>query len=113
VPNADHKLRPGLFANIRLEAERRDDALVVSESAVAYDADGVFVWRVGADRKVTRVPVELGIRADGRVEIRHGLQAGDRVVSAGTHKLAPGSVIEEAAPVPAAAAAGVAGGAVH
>jgi membrane fusion protein (multidrug efflux system) len=103
VANDEHRLRPGLFANIRLEAARREDALVVPESAVAYDADGVFVWRVKPDHSVERVPVEVGIRRGGKVEIRRGLTGEDRVVTAGTHKVAPGVVIQEAAPVPAQA----------
>jgi membrane fusion protein (multidrug efflux system) len=101
VPNPAHMLRPGLFANIRLEVARREDALVVPESAVAYDADGVFVWRVTPAHTAERVPVELGIRQAGAVELLSGVAAGDRVVSAGTHKLAPGAVVREAAPIAA------------
>jgi membrane fusion protein (multidrug efflux system) len=102
VPNAEHRLKPGLFANIRLEIAKRDDALVVPESAVAYDADGVFVWRITPAQSVERVPVELGIRQNGRVEIARGIGAGDRIVAAGTHKVAPGVPIQEVAPVEAA-----------
>ena len=58
VPNPDRRLRPGLFANVRLEVGHRDDALVVPEAAVAYDAQGAFVWRVGADHTAERVPVD-------------------------------------------------------
>jgi membrane fusion protein (multidrug efflux system) len=99
VPNAEHRLKPGLFANIRLEIARREDALVVPESSVAYDADGVFVWRLTPAHSVERVPVELGIRQNGRVEIARGLGAGDRIVAAGTHKVAPGVTVQEVAPV--------------
>ncbi|HEY0303216.1 MAG TPA: efflux RND transporter periplasmic adaptor subunit, partial [Rhizomicrobium sp.] len=99
IPNAERRLKPGLFANIRLEVARREDALVVPESAVAYDADGVFVWRVTAAHSVERVPVELGIRERGRVEIARGLAVGDRIVAAGTHKVAPGVPVQEVAPV--------------
>jgi len=112
VPNAEQRLKPGLFANIRLEVARHEEALVVPESAVAYDAEGVFVWRVTPARSVERVPVQLGIRERGRVEVTSGLAAGDRIVSAGTHKVAPGTLIEEAAPVaplPSPAGGGAAG----
>ncbi len=101
VPNAEHRLKPGMFANIRLEIATHADALVVPESAVAYDVDGVFVWRVGADQQAERVPVALGIRQAGRVEVRRGLSAGDRVVSAGTHKVVAGATVQEAAPLQA------------
>ncbi|MEW6272286.1 MAG: efflux RND transporter periplasmic adaptor subunit, partial [Thermodesulfobacteriota bacterium] len=35
VPNDEHRLRPGFFANVHLELAEHDDALVVPESAVA------------------------------------------------------------------------------
>jgi membrane fusion protein (multidrug efflux system) len=108
VANADHRLRPGLFTNIALEVAKRDDALVIPESALAYDADGAFVWRVGAGDVAERVPVTIGIREAGRVEVTSGLAAGDRVVAAGTHKVAPGAVVRDVPPpsTPASRAAG-------
>jgi len=102
VANGDRRLRPGLFANIQLEVARRDNALVIPESALAYDADGVFVWRIGAGETAERVPVTIGIRETGRVEVVAGLAAGDRIVSAGTHKVGPGAVVRNVAPPPTA-----------
>lgn len=109
VANADHRLRPGLFANITLEVARRDHTLVIPESALAYDADGPFVWRAGAGDAAERVPVRIGIRERGRVEVTAGLAAGDRIVAAGTHKVAPGAVLKAVAPAPPAPAPGAAG----
>jgi len=100
VPNPDRRLRPGLFANVGVEIARRDDVLIVPESAIVYDAAGTWVWRLLPDDTAERVAVSLGLRQEGRVEITAGLAAGDRVVSAGTHKVAPGRplVFESAAP---------------
>ncbi len=98
VPNADHALRPGLFATIRAEVARRENALVLPESALALDREGTFVWRVDADEMAERVGVQTGFRSDGRVEITGGLQAGDRVVVAGTNKVRRGSRLRAAAP---------------
>jgi membrane fusion protein (multidrug efflux system) len=111
VGNGDHRLRPGMFANIRLEVARRDDALVIPESALAYDADGPFVWRIGDGDTAQRVPVRIGIREAGRVEVTDGLAAGDRIVAAGTHKVAPGAVVREVPPPPTLAAPAGAGAA--
>lgn len=101
VPNPEGKLRPGLFANIKVEVAHHTGALTVPETAVAYDTRGPHVWRVDAKGSAERVPVEVGIRQNGRAEITSGdLHAGDRVVSAGTHKVFPGATIQsvEAAP---------------
>jgi membrane fusion protein (multidrug efflux system) len=102
IPNAEHKLRPGLFAKLDVEVAKREAALMVPEEAVVYGRDGTFVWRVVDDR-AEQVPVELGIRQPGRVELRSGVQAGDRVVSAGTHKVRPGGVVRDVASHPASA----------
>ncbi|MEW6272285.1 MAG: hypothetical protein AB1689_23630 [Thermodesulfobacteriota bacterium] len=50
------------------------------------------------------VPVELGIRREGRVEVTAGLAPGDRIVSAGTHKVADGAPVRLAESVIAAGA---------
>lgn len=96
VPNDDLRLRPGFFANIHLELAQHEDAIVVPESAIAYDARGSFVWRVDDENVAHRVPVELGIRSEGRVEVTAGLAPGDRIVSAGTHKVAEGAPVRRA-----------------
>jgi membrane fusion protein (multidrug efflux system) len=109
VPNKDRRLRPGLFANVQLEIARHEDTIVIPESAVAYDALGAFVWRVDDKDVATRGGVELGIRRAGQVEVVSGLQAGERVVSAGTHKVVAGGRVREVPPVvaqPGAPAAG-------
>lgn len=111
IGNEAHRLRPGMFANIRLEVARRDDALVIPEAALAYDADGPFVWRVGAGDTAQRVPVAIGIRQAGQVEVTSGLAAGDRIVTAGTHKVVPGAVVRDVPPPPTAPVASAGGGA--
>jgi membrane fusion protein (multidrug efflux system) len=96
IPNPGLRLRPGLFATIEAEIERRPDAILVPESSLVHDLDGTYVWRVGPDRKAERVAVDLGLHLDGRVEVRGGLRPGDVIVSAGTHKLQPGSLVKAA-----------------
>jgi len=96
VPNEDRALRPGFFANVRLEMPGRDDAIVVPEAAIAYDAAGPFVWRIDEGDVAEHVPVGLGIRLEGKVEITRGLAAGDRIVAAGTHKVVSGGRVRAA-----------------
>lgn len=98
VPNPDRRLRPGLFANLKLSLGQRDGALLVPEEAVVYDRQGAFVWRVGEDAMAQRVPVRVGQHQGGRVEVTEGLRAGDTIVSAGTHKVQPGMPLRAAAP---------------
>ena len=96
VPNADGRLRPGLFANVDLEIAQRENAMLIPESALVFDREGAYVWRV-RDDVATRVPVEVGLRKHGRVEVTLGLAAGDTIVSAGTHKVIEGHKLRAAA----------------
>jgi membrane fusion protein (multidrug efflux system) len=109
IPNPGHKLRPGLFAEVEAVVDTREDSLLVPEAAVVYDRAGSFVWRVGPEGTAERAPVELGLRVDGRVEVTRGLEAGDRVVAAGTNKVSEGSRVHDTAP-PAAGVAGASDG---
>lgn len=93
VPNQDHRLRAGLFASVDMEVGRRDAALVVPESAVVFDRAGTYVWKVGEGNVASRVPVQVGLRKEGRVEITLGLQPGDTIVTAGTHKVVEGQKV--------------------
>jgi len=96
VPNADLRLRPGLFANIRAEVGRTEDALMVPESALALDRSGTFVWQVGPDDTVEKQRVETGLRVEGDVEITAGLQSGDRIVAVGTNRVEAGDRVRAA-----------------
>jgi membrane fusion protein (multidrug efflux system) len=93
VPNPDRKLQPGLFANLEVQLAKRENALVVPESALVVDQNGTFVWRLSADGKAARTPVETGLRKASRVEISSGLEPGDRVVTAGTQKITEGDAV--------------------
>jgi membrane fusion protein (multidrug efflux system) len=101
VDNEDRRLRAGLFATIDMEVDRREGAILVSESAVVFDQRGSYVWKLLEDGTATRVPIETGLRRDGKVEITLGLQPGDTIVSAGVHKVEAGKKLVAAAPDPA------------
>jgi membrane fusion protein (multidrug efflux system) len=94
IRNEDGRLRPGMFARVELEVDRTQRALVLPDSAIAYDAAGTFVWRVTQEDRAERVPVELGVRQDGHVVVRSGITAGDVVVTSGSLKLFPGIAVE-------------------
>ena len=69
VPNEERRLRAGLFANVDLEIARRDGAIIVPESAVVFDRQGTYVWRVDEEGLPSRAPIDLGLRKGGRVEV--------------------------------------------
>lgn len=98
IDNARHRLKPGMFANVDVEVSKRHGALLVPEAAMVYDRNGSYVWRLVEDDVVQKVPVQVGLRQAGEVEILEGLAPGDRVISAGTHKVMAGDRVRIAEP---------------
>jgi membrane fusion protein (multidrug efflux system) len=95
VPNADGKLRPGMFARVRLLTSDMRDSLMVPEESIFPVGDDKYVYKVVDDR-AQRQKVDIGQRRDGKVEILHGLGAADTVVTAGVMKLRDGAVVRVA-----------------
>ena len=103
LDNRDGKLRPGMFARVRLALAEKENALMLPEQALVPDPAGAFVYRV-VDGKAEKVKVKTGTRREAQVEIVEGLAAGDVVVSAGQLKLRPGAPVRDVAAPPAAPA---------
>ena len=104
MDNRERQLRPGMFASVRVVLPPQPDTLTVPETAVDYTVygDSVFVAmkKQGQDGKeqmvVERKAVKTGDRLANRVEIRNGLNPGDRVVVSGQLKLDNGAAVVEA-----------------
>ena len=101
IQNTDHRLKPGMFANVDVVIAVRDAALVVPEAAMVYDRNGTYVWRMNADQLAEKVPVSIGLRQHGIVEITSGLEPGDQIVAAGVHKVMAGKKLEAVEPMAA------------
>jgi cobalt-zinc-cadmium efflux system membrane fusion protein len=86
VSNTGDKLKPGMFASVRILLGGDAEALVVPASAVLEEGDDriVFVLRAGDYHPQ---PVRTGVRIDGHIEIREGLAKGDVIVSEGSFLL--------------------------
>ncbi|MGB5832747.1 MAG: efflux RND transporter periplasmic adaptor subunit [Thiohalocapsa sp.] len=96
LPNPARALRPGLLMRVELMLDQRD-ALVVPEAALLHLSDQHFVLLLVAGDDgltVARREVEIGTRQPGLVEIRAGLELGDRVVTEGQDKARPGAPVE-------------------
>ena len=93
VPNPDGKLRPGMFARVRLFTSGSKDALVVPEEALFPLGDDKYVYKV-VEGKATRQKIEIGARREGRVEVVNGLTPEDVVVTAGVIKLREGVAVQ-------------------
>ena len=88
--NADEALFPNQFVNIRLALARQEDVLSIPTAAVQYGTDGAFVFVIDDDQRATRRDLTLGRANAGRVEVRSGLAAAERVVVEGGDRLHDG-----------------------
>ena len=92
VPNAEGKLRPGMFARVRLVLETRTQALLVPEQSLVPQGKDKFIYVV-VDGKAERRVVKIGKRLRGKAEILDGIAASDTIVVTGHQKLRPGATI--------------------
>jgi len=102
-PNRDRALWPGQFVSVSLTLKVDDDALVAPVDAVQTGQSGTFVYVVMPDSTVEIRPVVVRRNWRNWALVASGLSAGDRVVTDGQLRLAPGVRIAEkgdAAPVP-------------
>ncbi len=95
VRNTDGKLRPGMFARVRLFTSDNKDTLVVPEESLFPLGDDKYVYKV-VDGKAARQKIVIGQRREGRVEVTDGLSADDVVVTAGIIKLRDGAPVSVA-----------------
>lgn len=96
IPNTSGKLRPGMYARVRLDTATRKGAMMIPEEAVVPEGTDSYVYVVSGS-KAARKKITLGERSKGEVEVRDGLTAQDRIITAGTMKLKDGADITEAA----------------
>ncbi len=105
IPNDDSRLRPGMYARIKIETQTRKDVPMMPEEAVIPQGSDSYVFVINGT-KAQRKKITLGERQAGTVEVVEGLMTGDRVITAGVMKLKDGSdVAEQKAGTPAPAKA--------
>lgn len=96
LDNPDHALRPGMFAEVQTHLPVRKGILTVPRMAITYApyGDSVFVVQDhNGGLVVKRVQVQTGDVRGDRVEITRGVEAGQRVVTAGQLKLRNGQPV--------------------
>lgn len=97
IPNPDGRLMPGLFARVQIVIERRENAVLIPESAVFADGEKRYVYRVVEGRAV-QTEIEMGQRRPGQVEILSGLDRDAVVVTAGHQQIKNGGRVEVVKP---------------
>lgn len=93
VPNPDHKLTPGAYANVIIPFQTDNNAILVPSQAIIPTTKDKKVAVVQGG-KVNLVVVELGSRTEDKVEILSGLQPGDTILTTGMMQVKQGMNVQ-------------------
>ncbi len=86
--NRNKKLVPGMFADLVLITDEKNNAIQIPSESVVPDMNEKRVW-IYKNGKATLVPVVAGTRTETLVEILSGISAGDTVITGGLMQLRP------------------------
>jgi membrane fusion protein (multidrug efflux system) len=97
VPNADGRLKPGMFAEVSVYSGEIHRVLAIPATAVLFAPFGDSVFVIAEQEGQTVVHqrfVRLGERRGDFVAVTKGLSEGDEIVSAGAFKLRNGARVQ-------------------
>lgn len=92
LENPEMKLRPGMSARVRITLSTSAHALLIPEQAIWPNGEQKMVYVV-IKGVAKLMPVTLGTRVPGQVEVTSGLKEGDEVVVTGQLKLHDGAQV--------------------
>jgi cobalt-zinc-cadmium efflux system membrane fusion protein len=87
VANPQKRLKPEMFAKVRMWAKSEAGILTIPPTAIVHDRGENIVFVQIEDHAFERRPVTLGEEQDGQVKVTDGLHAGDLVVAEGAFRL--------------------------
>lgn len=94
--NVELLLKPDMFAEVTIQAGRRQEALVIPAEAVVRSSAGDRVFVVQGDGRFEPRTVRLGLASNGHIEIREGLAEGEEVVTSAQFLIDSESNLREA-----------------
>ncbi|NIY76635.1 efflux RND transporter periplasmic adaptor subunit [Thalassospira sp. HF15] len=92
VPNPNGRLLAGMSFAVYVDIEGKQYP-AVAEISVLWGDEGTYVWRIDDEDKVSRVPVRVVKRTNGRILLDGGISEGDLVVVEGVLRLRPGRTV--------------------
>ncbi len=93
LPNKDQVLKGGMFARVAIMVGVHPKAIQIPIDAVTRLEENQYVYVV-RDGKAHQMPVELGGRANNRIEITKGLTGTEQVILSGKDLVSEGTVVE-------------------
>ena len=94
IPNNDEVLKGGIYANVLIKAQPKENALIIPQSAIVMREDQRTVFVLDKDNFVQRKVLTTGYIGDGIVEVLGGLEDNERIVTDGQNKIREGSKVK-------------------
>jgi len=96
VENQDLSISPGMYANTQMQLASASNVTTIPVEALVLKGNRESVYSLDASNRVHIRNVEVGLRGSKLVEIKNGLEPGDRVILGGQENYAEG---EEVSPI--------------
>ncbi len=108
IPNKDHTIHPGMFANCTFKITSADSTLSVPNQAIGNYEQQTYVykvspvdsthaslnWDAGVKCVVKKVDVQTGVRTDNYCQVKYaGLKPDDKIIISGNAQCADGSIV--------------------
>ncbi len=94
IPNADNRIRPGMFARVNIDFGSVNRVVVPDQAVVKRSGSGDRFVYVYKDGKVSFNQVQLGRHMDTSYELLSGVENGSEVVVAGQSRLKDGAEVK-------------------
>lgn len=96
-PNPGLSLKPGMFATVRIQAQKKSDALVIPTEAVLHSGQRQLVFVAKGNGRYEPREIVTGLSGDGHItEVLSGLSENETVVTSGQFLLDSESQLQEA-----------------
>jgi membrane fusion protein (multidrug efflux system) len=92
IPNPNGELRPGAYATVQLELERKHDALLLPAQAVLVEKAGTSVFIIN-EGKAKKRPIQTGFNDGANVEVTSGVEPPQPVILIGKQPLNDGQPV--------------------
>lgn len=92
IPNRNHRLKPGMFAQVKIILREKEDAILIPAYAVLEKSESKEVFTV-VNGEAHLNTIELGTDFGEVVEVKSGLDVGDTLIVAGHHRISDGDPV--------------------
>ena len=94
--NEDLLLRPNMFADVKIQSDKQENAIVIPSESVIRSGENPQVFVVRSPGKFEPRAVVLGIESEGQVTVLSGLEEGEEVVTSSQFLVDSESKLHEA-----------------